>query len=185
MTETTGKAVLITTAVLLAIAFLSAACASRYRLDLYLTLEESRQSISVEATQFVMDAAIGNPYGDDKVEVGPGNVAVVTIGTRGVRVEGHRWSALGFDEYFRCQIYLQVHPRPKRDSLILVDRSLVHILGRYELPIEERVFLPREGYYIVDSVTDRSIFFTIDGSFANKTGDQIEFDGRFQVHHNR
>ena len=185
MTKSTGKAVLITTAVLLAIALLSAACASRYRLDLYLTLAESRQRISVESTQYVMDAAIRNPYADDKVEVGPGNVAVVTIGTRGMRVEGHRWNALGFDEYFRCQIYLQVPPWPKPDSLVLVDRSLVHILGRYELPIEERVFLPREGYYIIDSVTDGSIFFTIDGAFANKTGDQIEFDGRIKVDHNR
>lgn len=185
MTKSTGKAVLITTAVLLAVALLSAACASRYRLDLYLTLAESRHRISVESTQYVMDAVIGNPYADDKVEVGPGNVAVVTIGTRGMRVEGHRWKALGFDEYFRCQVYLQVPPMPGPDSSVLVDRSLVHILGRYELPIDERVFLPREGYYIVDSVTDHSIFFTIDGTFGNKTGSQIELDGRFKVNHNR
>lgn len=176
---------LLATAVLLAVALLSAACASRYRLDLYLTLAENRQSINVESTQYVMDAVIGDPYGNDKVEVGPGNVAVVTIGTRGMRVAGHRWSALDFDEYFRCQIYLQVPPWPKPDSLVLVDRSLVHILGRYEMPIGERVFLPHDGYYIVDSVTDRSIFFTIDGAFTNKTGDLIEFDGRFQVNHNR
>ncbi len=176
---------LIPTAVLLAVALLNAACASRYRLDLYLTLAESRQSISVESTQYVMDAVIGDPYDDDKVVVGPGNVAVVTIGTRGMRVEGHQWSALGFDEYFHCQIYLQVPPWPKLDSSVLIDRSLVHILGRYELPIEERVFLPHEGYYIIDSVTDRSIFFTIDGAFTNKTGDQIEFDGRIKVNRNR
>ncbi len=185
MTKSTGKAVLIPTAVLLAVALLSAACASRYRLDLYLTLAESRQRIGVESTQYVMDAVIGNPYADDKVEVGPGNVAVVTIGTRGMRVEGRQWEALGFDEYFRCQVYLQVQPWPKPDSSVLVDRSLVHILGRYELPIEERVFLPREGYYIIDSVTDRSIFFTINGAFTNKTGDQIEFDGRIKVDRNR
>ena len=176
---------LIPTAVLLAVALLYAACASRYRLDLYLTLAESRQSISVESTQYVMDAVIGDPYADDKVVVGPGNVAVVTIGTRGMRVEGHQWEALGFDEYFRCQVYLQVPPWPKPDSLVLVDRSLVHILGRYESPIEERVFLPHEGYYIVDSVTDRSIFFTIDGTFGNKAGSQIELDGRFKVNRNR
>ncbi len=185
MMKSTRKAVFIPTAVLLAVVLLSAACASRYRLDLYLTLSESHQRISVESTQYVMDAVIGNPYADDKVEVGSGNVAVVTIGTRGLRVVGHQWDALGFDEYFRCQIYLQVQPWPKPDSLVLVDRSLVHILGRYELPIEERVFLPREGYYIVDSVTDRSIFFTIDGAFTNKAGDQIEFDGRIKVNHNR
>ena len=182
-TPSTKTAVTLSVA-LCVVSLIGAACASRYRLDLYVTAAEHRQRIEVESDQYVMDAVVGHPYADDKVAAGPGNVAVVTIGGRGTATESHRWHALGFDESFRCQVYVQVPPMPQRDTSVLVDRSLIHILGRYEQPIEERVFLPREGLYIVDSITEGDIFFTIDGVYANASGDRIQLDGRFKVSHN-
>jgi len=164
---------------------LSCASTSRYRLDLYLMLDGDRRRTDVESRQYVMDAVVGNPYANDKVEAGSGNVAIVTLGARGTPAEGHRWQALGFDEYFRCQVYVQVEPMPEPDSSSLVHRSLLHVLGRYEQPIEHRVFLPREGYFIIDSVTLRSIYFTINGAYANQEGEELLIDGRFNVDHGR
>jgi hypothetical protein len=169
----------------MATSLLAIACASRYRLDLFLTLDEDHQRVKVETTQLVMDAVVGNPYADDKVEVGDGNVAVLTFGAPGAKARGKRWQFFGFDENLRCQLYVQIASMPEADSSTLVHRSLLHVLGRYEQPIEERVFLPREGYYIIDSVTYGSIYFTVEGAFTNRSGAELQLNGRFSIDRNR
>jgi len=164
---------------------LGLACASRYRLDLYMTLDEARRHMKVESTQYVLDAVIGSPYAEDKVEVGDGSVAVATFGTRVKPAEKNKWRALSFDEYFRCQVYVQVGPIPEPDSSNLVSHSLLYVIGRYERPIEQRSFLPREGYYSIDSVTSTTIYLTIDGAYTNQAGEELLVDGQFSVEYDR
>ncbi|MDH3891100.1 MAG: hypothetical protein OEV49_08435 [candidate division Zixibacteria bacterium] len=156
-------------------------CASRYRLDLYLTVEEDRRHIQVESTQYVWGAVLGNPYGDNKLDEGNGHVAVVTIGTRQSKGKKSSWHGFSSDEYMRCQFYMQVPSKADPDSTVLAGNTLVHLLGRYELSTEERVFLPKEGFYLLDSIADQSLYFSVDGTFANKGGEQLKFDGKVRV----
>lgn len=156
-------------------------CASRYRIALYMTVEEDRRQIKVESTQLVFDAVIGNPYADNKLDVGIGYVAVATTGTRLAGEKEGRWLGFSSDEYLKCQLYMEVPPEDDPSSVVLAGNTLVHLLGRYELPVEERVFLPKEGFYSLDSIDDKSLYFSVDGIFANKSGELIKFDGNVKI----
>lgn len=163
---------------------LTSGCASRYRLDLYLTVEGDRRHIEVESTQYVWGATLGNPYADNKLDEGVGYVAIATIGTRQAQGKKSLWRGFSSDEYLRCQLYMEVPPDAGPDTVVLAGNSLVHLLGRYALPIEERVFLPQEGFFILDSITDESLYFRVDGTFANKSGELLRFDGAVKIDQN-
>lgn len=171
-------------AIVIALLVLASGCASRYRLDLYLTVEEDRRHIQVESTQYVWGAVLGNPYADNKLDEGVGHVAIVSIGTRQSQGKKSLWHGFSSDEYLRCQLYMEVPPNASSDTTVLAGKSLVHLLGRYELPIEERIFLPKEGFFTLDSITDEALFFSVDGIFANKSGEQLRFDGEVKVDQN-
>ncbi len=70
------------------------------------------------------------------------------------------------------------------DTTVLAGKTLTHVLGRYELPIEERVFLPKEGFYVLDSINDEALYFSVDGSFANSNGELLRIDGKVKVDQN-
>lgn len=163
---------------------LASGCASRYRLDLYLTVEGDRRHIEIESTQYVWGASLGNPYADNKLDEGIGYVAIATIGTRQAQGKKSLWRGFSSDEYLRCQLYMEVPPDAGPDTLVLAGKSLVHLLGRYALPIEERVFLPQDGFFILDSITDEALFFSVDGTFANKSGEELRFDGKVKIDQN-
>lgn len=168
----------------MALLVLASGCASRYRLDLYLTVEGDRRHIEIESTQYVWDAVLGNPYADSKLDEGNGHVAIATIGTRQAQGGKSLWRGFSSDEYLRCQLYMEVPPDAGPDTTVLAGKSLVHLLGRYGLPIEERIFLPKDGFYILDSITDEALFFSIDGTFANKSGELLRFDGAVKIDQN-
>lgn len=168
----------------IALLVLASGCASRYRLDLYLTVEGDRRHIEVESTQFVWGAALGNPYAGNKLDEGVGYVAIATIGTRQAQGKKSLWRGFSSDEYLRCQLYMELPPDARPDTIVLAGKSLVHLLGRYALPIEERVFLPKDGFFILDSITDESLFFSVDGTFANKSGELLRFDGAVKIDQN-
>jgi hypothetical protein len=170
--------------VIIALQILVSGCASRYHLDLYLTVEEDRRQIQVESTQYVWDAVLGNPYADNKLDEGIGHVAIVTTSTRMVGDKKSLWRGFSSDEYLRCQLYMEVPYVAGSDRTVLTGKTLVHLLGRYELPIKERVFLPKEGFYSLDSITDEELYFTVDGTFTNKSGERLKFDGEFKVGQN-
>ena len=172
------------TVVIITLLILMSGCASRYHLDLYLTVEENRRQIQVESTQYVWDAVLGNPYADNKLDEGIGHIAIVTTGTRLKGDQKSLWHGFSSDEYLRCQLYMEVPPEASTDTSALAGKALVHLLGRYELPIEERIFLPKDGFYTLDSIIDEGLFFTVDGIFVNKSGERLRFDGKFKVDQN-
>ena len=167
--------------VIIVLQILVISCASRYHLELYMTVEEDRRQIKVESTQYVWDAVLGNPYADNKLDEGIGHVAVVTTSTGLKNYQKGLWRGISTDEYLRCQLYMEVPLEVGPDTSVLTGKALVHILGRYELPIEDRVFLPKDGFYILDSIADEKLFFSVDGIFSNKSGEQLIFDGEFKV----
>jgi len=166
---------------LVTLAALLTACSSRYRLDLNMTIEEKSRKVKVEQTQYVMDADLGDPHADTRVRAGQGNVAVVTVGTRARRSERDRLNFLSFDEYLRCQIYMQLPPMPQPDTIQLPDNSFVYLLGRYDRPVGEKVFMPVSGFFVVDSASSGRFFISLDGEYHNSSGATLAFNGRMKI----
>jgi hypothetical protein len=156
-------------------------CSSRYRLDLYLTAEEYTRKVKVEQTEFVPNSRLNDPYQEEKVLTGDANTAIITTGTRWRRPGDNRTFMFDFDEYLKCRLYVQLPQAIKADTIALENNSFVHLLGRYELPPEAKIFLPVAGSLIVDSSTVEEFFATIDGHYENRDGVPLEFEGQFKV----
>jgi len=160
---------------------LSAGCTSRYKTALYMTLEETRQKVKIEAGRYVLDSRIGNPYATEKLINGDHAVAVVLY--------GGRWKAQGkanppvfeFDEYLHCELYLHVPQPAKPDSIELVGNSVVGLLGRFDRPAEIKTFVPTSGFAKIDSVVSDKAFITVDGLFENAAGHPLELSGNLKL----
>lgn len=157
------------------------ACTSRYRLDLYMTADLQYKKVKVEQTEFVMGAVISDPFAEEKLRPGSGNCVILNLGTRGEPLEVDKSNLLGYDEYFRCLLYLQLPVRPERGVIALEDNSFVQILGRYQTPQENKVFLPDSGSLVIDSLAGKRLFGTIHGVYRSLLEQNLQFDGRFKV----
>jgi hypothetical protein len=163
------------------LAALAIGCTSRYRLNLYLVQDESRRKVKVESTQYITDAILGSPYERDRVVRGRGNCIVLTTGSRGEEVKTTSTDIIAWDRYVRFEVYLQLPPKPAPGTIPLKNNSFVHLLGRYEKPTEEKVFLAQSGNLVIDSLSHEHLFGTIDGQFENAKDETVGFQGRFKV----
>ncbi|MDH4158487.1 MAG: hypothetical protein OEW00_14555 [candidate division Zixibacteria bacterium] len=156
-------------------------CASRYRLDLFMVIDGRDKKVSVEHTEYIIDARFNDPFADNKIAAGEGAVVVLTTGTRGKMLKSAVSDLFGFDEYLTCRLYLQVANPPAPDSLDVVGNSFVYLLKRYDWAPEAKVFLPQSGYLVIDSVASASIFGTVSADYENNGGIPLSFKGRFKV----
>jgi hypothetical protein len=177
---TRGGAALVLLA--LGISLISLSCSSRYRLDLFLQTEGQRQRVDVESTQYVIDAQLGNVLADTKVKPGAGNVVIATAGTRWSQQEKAGLSIIGYDEYLRTRLFLELPERPNPpDSFDLSGNSFVTIVGRYDWAPEDKAFLPRQGFFRIDSIASERVFLTVNGEFRNRNRQDLLFEGQFKV----
>lgn len=160
---------------------LVAGCASRYRLDLFMVIDGRDKKVSVEHTEYIIDARLNDPFDDKKVVAGEGGVVVLTTGARGKVLKSGVSDLFGFDEYLTCRLYLQVANPPVPDSLNVAGNSFVQLLKRYDWVPEAKVFLPQSGYFVIDSVTSTNIFCMVRGDYKNEGGIPLSFKGRFKV----
>ncbi|MCP4684725.1 MAG: hypothetical protein GY867_04675 [bacterium] len=167
--------------VLLLAAALVASCAGRYHRSLYLVQEEEQKKVKVEKTEFVIDGVLGSPLTEEKIVSGPGNCVILTTGSRGAVSAGSRSDLVNYDQYLRYRIYLQLPSRLRLGRLPLQNNSFLQLLGHYELPPEDKMFIARSGEFSVDSLTDKHLFGSIDGSFQNDLQESVTFRGGFKV----
>lgn len=156
-------------------------CTSRYRLDIYLTSEQPRKKVSLDQTEYAARTILRGPEAENKLADGPGNCVVLALGTRGARQNTPQGNVLGYDEYLKYQIYLQLPALLRRDTILLAGNSFVTLLGKYELPSTATVYRPSSGELIIDSVLATRFFGTLRGEFTNALGGSLKFDGRFKV----
>lgn len=169
---------------LLLVSLLASACISRYRLDLYQSIDEIRRKTKIERSLFVEGVVIGDPMAEAKLDLGAGNCIVLTTSTRGEKLEVDPSESLffGFFENLRCKVFVQLPSQIRPGTIPLQDNSLVQMLGRYELPLEDKLFLPVEGYLVIDSIAaKRTLFGELNGRFVNHLGQEISYEGRFKV----
>jgi hypothetical protein len=156
-------------------------CASRYRLDLYMTSEGATRKVKIEKAELLDGSALNDPYARQKTIDGIATTVIITTGARWHQPKDKRVFMLGFDEYLKCRIYIQLPQTPAADTIDLRGNSFVHLLGRYDLPAESKIFLPVLGTFVVDSVTSKNLFGTINGRYENRSGAPLGFDGQLKV----
>jgi len=166
---------------LLVLLVLCLTCTSRYRLNLYLVVDGVDKKVKVETTEYVQGATIADPFAEDKLTAGDGNCIILSLGRRGEKQEVGSYSFMGYDEYLRCLLYLQLPLKPEADTINLQRNSFVQFMGRYDVPAEEKIFLPESGTLVVDSLVDKRLYGTVDGAYTNKQGQEVGFTGRFKV----
>jgi len=173
---------LFTTLILIVLSL--AACTSRYRLDLYMVREGERKKVGVEESEFLMDVVIGNPYTrDNKLVAGDGNCLIISTGTRGATQTAGQSDVLSWDRYLRFEIYMQLPLGKPSGRIPLKDNSFLNLLGHFERPVDETVYMPESGDLLIDSATDSHLFGTLNGEFANSAGERIGFEGQFKAKH--
>jgi hypothetical protein len=161
-----------------------AGCVSRYRMEMYMVINNEQKKLKIDQTEYARDVVIGNPYADHKLLPGEDNCIILRTGTRGESYSTDMTQSLfiGTDEYLRTLVYLEVPGLPSADTIKLTDKnSFVQILGRYEQPTEQKIFLPTSGQLVIDSLSGNRMFCTLDGSYANREGNPLTYQGRFKV----
>ncbi len=154
---------------------------SRYRLDLFVAAEDARKQVNVEQTQFVKNAVLSDPFNDNKYVEGSANVAVVTVGTRWDKQQTENFRLLGFDEYWRCRLFLEISEPVSSGEVRLENRSFLQLMGKYDIEAEDKIFLPSDGSVSVDSVNSKNVFFSINGKYLNRSKEPLEFSGQFKI----
>lgn len=158
-------------------------CTSRYRKDLFLTSGEERSKVKIVTTEYMSGVRLDNPYAERKVSPGAGSCLILTTESRGRTVQTEFLpNFVQFDENLICQVYLQLPASPEAEVIALQGNALVQIRGRYELSVEDKVFLPDStGRLVVDSLSGDHLYASLHGRFTNHTGSSLMFDGEFRA----
>lgn len=161
----------------------AAACTSRYRLDLMMAIEGEPSRVSIESTQYVRQAQIGDPFSDRKLVTGDRAVLLVRTSARGETLPYTSLSkAIQFDENLQTDLYLEVSDPPQPGEWPLAGRSFVQILERFDKPIEEKIFLPEDsGRMRIDSVTVKYLFVSVTGDYSSPAGQVLSLSGKVRV----
>ncbi len=169
-----------TVLVLLFLTFL-AGCTSRYRMELFEVRGEGQRKIKVEKTQYITGAVLADPMAAEKVVKGNGSCIVLNTGARGDMAETDKATLVGYDKYLRYMIYMQLPQNVRVETYPLDDRSFAHLLGEYELPAGEKMFLCTGGSLVVDSIPKKHLYGEIKADYENAKGEPVTFQGRFRV----
>ena len=172
---------LLRTTLLLSLLAIIASCTSRYKYDLYQTADDIRRKVKVESTKYIPNRVLGDPNSPEKFIPGNGNTIVVTTGTRGLTREVDTYSVLRFDEYLRCDIYVEIDGPLKLDTIELKDNSYLWIKGRYDQSPGSRLFYPDSGQLSGDSLKSGRIYGTLVGVWINADKVPLSFDGYIKV----
>ena len=112
---------------------------------------------------------------------GTRSTAVITTSMRGRETDSEGSQVLGFDEFLRVRIYLEFPAPLLPDTLSLKGRSYIHMLGRYEMAAENKIFRPDSGSLVIDSVAKKHLFASIDGTFLNPDSLVLTCRGQFKI----
>ena len=163
------------------LAILAVGCTSRLRMDLFLTVDDNRRKVKVESTEYIPGATFGNPMGQTKVHPGEGNVVSVLTSTRGKRGKTGPENVLSFDETLRSRLYIQLPPVIQAGSIALDGNTFVQMLGRYDWTAASKIFLPVSGNLMIDSVTSKYLFISVNTRYLNDRQLPFEYDGRLKI----
>ncbi len=157
-------------------------CSSRLRLDLAITEAGVAHRLKVDQTQFAPRTVLGDPTSDTQIGAGDANCVVVQTSTRSrLQSPSGKYDVLRYDEVLQYRVFLQLPPEITTGRWPLTDHAFVQIMGRYELPKEEKLFAEASGTMAVDSLSGKRVYMSLDGEFKNPQGATLEISGQFRV----
>jgi len=142
--------------------------------------EEWRRKVKVEGTQYIRDAVL-ELRTETKLETGIGTVMMMLVSTRGERADSNVAMLFGFDENLQCRLFVQLPPEPAPGQYGLLDSSFAQLLGRFDQPTEDKLFLADSGLMVIDSLTAKNLFGKFSGYYSNSSGVPLIFDGRIRI----
>jgi hypothetical protein len=117
----------------------------------------------------------------EKVQPGDGNTLILITGSRGSAIGTKAEDLVTFDRYIRYRLFVQLPLVVKPIRVELEGHSFVQLLGHYDRPAEDKMYLPRRGTLQVDSLADERLFGTLTGDFENRLGETVGFEGQFKA----
>ncbi len=163
-----------------------AACTSRYRLDLFFEERGRQFRVEVERSEYYLDAAVGDPYTQPRLEEGTTTVALLHLSVSGRPFMDTVEQKFVMDDQLRCRLYVELPEGWPREPFALGDRSILQVLGRYEWPPEELIFPAQSGTATIDSVTSDQLYLTLtDGRYVNSVGRDVSLYGQVKFRINR
>ncbi len=156
-------------------------CSSRLRLELFVTTDEVKRKVKVNQTDLFLSSRLNNPKADKKIIPGKSNTAVLTLGGRWEKNDENSKQLLSFDEYWKARLYLQLPEQLESQKLNLKDNSFFILLGQYQIPKDEKIFLPQSGSLTIDSLASNRLFISIDGIFKNPSQITYNLNGKFKL----
>ncbi|MBD3331481.1 hypothetical protein GF356_01420 [candidate division GN15 bacterium] len=160
------------------------ACTSRYALELFMHHDTESEEVNVEDTQIHANQALGDIHANWKLVDSPNShVLFLDVGTRGEMIETreHVTIVFSFDRYVRTRLYCELPSPVKPGELLLEDRSLVQVLGLYDISPQDKLYFPEGGRLVIDSVVSGWMFATIYADYSNHLDDMLGFTGRFKA----
>jgi hypothetical protein len=156
-------------------------CASRYNLKLFVSEGAYRDEVKLERTEFLRDTRLGDPMAAEKLVRGEGNCLMLITGHRGHILSDREEDLISFDRYVQHRLFIQFPQEFGPGNYDLTSISFAQLLGRYELPVEDKIYFPTTGTLTIDSIPDDKLFGTMDASYENRKGELVKFEGRFRA----
>jgi hypothetical protein len=180
MIQPSGRLISSTLIVVIAVAML-VGCVSRYRMELLLITDGESEQLKIEESNLVLRSVIDDPYADVKLRAGSEHTLMVVTSMRGKPLYTRPEMVFALDEYFRSCLYVNLPKQPVAGTIRLASQSFVQVLGQWEIPTEEKIFLPVGGELVIDSVVSEKLFATINGHFESRSGKSLEYRGQFKA----
>ncbi len=166
--------------IILSISVLSS-CSGKYSRNLFMIFDEGQSKVKIEEARYIPGSVIANPFKEIKIKSGDGSIITFNTGFRGNTMKDMTDIMIGFDKYIKHTIYFQLPAVPDTGTYQLKDRSLIQLMGHYELSEESKIFLPVAGFISVDSINGNKIFGTVKGKYENNDQTPLELDGNFTI----
>ena len=160
---------------------LQISCTSRYNLKLFVSEGAYRDEVKMERTEFLRDTRLGDPMAAEKLVRGEGNCLMLITGHRGHILSDREEDLISFDRYVQHRLFIQFPREFEPGDYDLSGISFAQLLGRYELPVEDKIYFPTTGSLTIDSIPGDKLFGTMNASYENRKGEMLTFEGRFRA----
>ena len=160
---------------------LSLSCSGKFARNMSIIFNENQSKLKIEETKYIPGSVIANPFKDVKIKSGDGSMVTFVTGYRGNTMKDMTDIMIGFDKYVKHKIYFQLPSLPDTGTYQLKDRSLIQLLGHYELTETSKIYLPVSGFIAIDSINGNKMFGTVRGKYENNEKTPLELDGNFTV----
>ncbi|UCD17217.1 MAG: hypothetical protein JSV44_12320 [Candidatus Zixiibacteriota bacterium] len=84
---------------------------------------------------------------------------------------------ISVDQTVKYRLYVELPSAIKQDSIDIEDKSICHIIGRYDLEERLRQYECCLGYLLVDSVKKSSFYGILAATYVNPMNDTLKFKG--------